>query len=96
MRRRSPGHRERSCLKRKEKPHAPNQRGENQALQGQSQSVDSFAGRLWGRMTRKLPHFWVRIWHLDTHNQILGVGARGLRPLNESLLEEICLNYEMA
>ena len=69
--------------------------GENPAIQGQSRWSDSFARRLWGGVTRKLPHVWVRIWHLSAHNQILGVGTRGLRPVDEPLLEEICRSYEM-
>ncbi len=69
--------------------------GENPTLQAQSQRSDKFAARLWARVTGKLPHFWVRIWHLRLHNQIMGVGARGLRPLGEPWLEEICRNYAM-
>lgn len=64
-------------------------------LQGQSQGSVVFASRLWARVTRKLPHMWVRIWHLASRNQILGVAARGLKPLNEQMLEEICSHYEM-
>jgi hypothetical protein len=64
-------------------------------LQGQSQGSIVSASRLWARVTRKLPHMWVRIWHLASRNQILGVAARGLKPLNEQMLEEICSHYEM-
>ena len=64
-------------------------------LQGQSQGSIVAASRLWARVTRKLPHIWVRIWHLASRNQILGVAARGLKPLNEQMLEEVCSNYEM-
>jgi hypothetical protein len=64
-------------------------------LQGQSQGSIFAASRLWARLTRKLPHIWVRIWHLASRNQILGVAARGLKPLNEQMLEEVCSNYEM-
>jgi hypothetical protein len=69
--------------------------GGNPAVQGQSQRSDSFAARLRARMTRKLPHCWIRIWHLRDHNQILSVEARGLRPVDAPLLEEICYNYEV-
>ena len=65
------------------------------ALQGQSQGSIASASRLWARMTKKLPHIWVRVWHLASRNQILGVAARGLMPLNEQTLEEVCSNYEM-
>ena len=68
----------------------------NPALQGQSQRLDTPALRLWARITRKLPHVWVRVWHLVPHNQILGVVARGLKELDQTMLEEICTNYEMA
>ena len=68
----------------------------NRALQGKSQRLDTFASRLWARITRKLPHVWIRVWHLAPHNQILGVVARGLKGLDETMLEEICTNYEMA
>jgi hypothetical protein len=65
------------------------------ALQGQSQVSIASASRLWARMTKKFPHIWVRVWHLASRNQILGVAARGLMPLNEQTLEEVCSNYEM-
>ncbi len=68
---------------------------DNLALHGQSQRSDTIALRLWARVTRKLPHFWLRIWHLSGYNQILGVGARGLKPLDKAMLEEMCSNYEM-
>ena len=68
----------------------------NSALQGQSQRLDTPASRLWARVTRKLPHVWIRVWHLAPNNQILGVVARGLKGLDETVLEEICRNYEMA
>ena len=65
------------------------------ALQGQRQVSIASASRLWARMTKKFPHIWVRVWHLASRNQILGVAARGLMPLNEQTLEEVCSNYEM-
>lgn len=67
----------------------------NPALQGRSHGSVVAANRLWTRMTRKLPHIWVRIWHLVSQNQILGVSSRGLNPLNEQMLEEVCSTYEM-
>jgi hypothetical protein len=70
--------------------------GDNPTIQGQSQRRDRFGARLWARTTGKLPHFWFRIWHLQAHNQILGVGACGLRPVDGPWLEEICSSYEMA
>jgi hypothetical protein len=69
--------------------------GRNPTLQGQSQQTDRLAARLWARLSGKPPHFWIRIWHLHARNQILGVGARGLRPLDEQWLEDICISYEM-
>lgn len=65
------------------------------ALQGQSQGSIAAASSLWARMTSTKPHIWVRVWHLASRNQILGVAARGLKPLNEQMLEEVCSNYEM-
>lgn len=67
----------------------------NPAIRGQSQRLDTTATRIWAKITRKLPHVWVRVWHLSSQNQILGVVARGLKGLDESMLEEICTNYEM-
>lgn len=67
----------------------------NPAIRGQSQRSDTTAARIWAKVTRKLPHVWVRVWHLSSHNQILGVVARGQKALDESMLEEICTNYEM-
>ena len=65
------------------------------ALQGRSHGSVLAANRFWARVTRRLPHIWVRIWHLVSQNQILGVSSRGLNPLNEQMLEEICSTYEM-
>ena len=66
------------------------------ALHGKNRGSDTPAVRLWARISRKLPNVWVRIWHLSSQNQILGVAARGLKSLDEPLLEEICRNYDMA
>ena len=66
------------------------------ALHGKNRGSDTPAVRLWARISRKLPNVWVRIWHLSSQNQILGVAARGLKSLDEPLLEEICKNYDMA
>lgn len=69
--------------------------GGRPALHGESCSSDSLAARLWARMSGRLPHWWIRIWHLRAQNQILAIEARGLGPLDEALLEEICSNYDM-
>jgi len=66
------------------------------ALYGKSRGSDSLAVRLWARISRKLPNVWIRIWHLYSQNQIMGVAARSLKSLDEHLLEEICRNYDMA
>jgi hypothetical protein len=66
------------------------------ALYGQRKGPDSTAKKLWARMTKRPPNSWVRIWHLAARNQILGVASRGLNPLDEYMLEEICRNYDMA
>jgi hypothetical protein len=66
------------------------------ALYGKGRGSDSPAKRLWARISRKLPNVWIRIWHLSSQNQILGVAARSLKSLDEYLLEEICRNYDMA
>jgi hypothetical protein len=66
------------------------------ALYGKGRSSDSLANRLWARISRKLPNVWIRIWHLSSQNQILGVAARSLKSLDEYLLEEICRNYDVA
>ena len=66
------------------------------ALYGKSRGSDTPAVRLWARISRQLPNVWMRIWHLSPQNQILGVAARGLKSLDEPLLEEICRNYDMA
>ena len=66
------------------------------ALYGKSRGSDSPAARLWARISRKLPNVWIRIWHLSSQNQILGVVARSLEPLDEHLLEKICRSYDMA
>ena len=67
----------------------------NPAIRGQSQRLDTTATRIWAKFARRLPHVWVRIWHLSSHNQILGVMARGRKGLDEGMLEEICTHYEM-
>jgi hypothetical protein len=70
--------------------------GGNPGLYGQSRFSNTVAARLWAWATRKAPHIWLRVWELPANNQILGVVAAGLKPLDESMLEEICSNYEMA
>lgn len=67
----------------------------NLAIRGQSQRLDTTATRIWAKVARKLPHVWIRVWHLSSDNQILGVVARGPKGLDESMLEEICTSYEM-
>jgi hypothetical protein len=67
----------------------------NPAIQGQSRRLETAATRIWARIARQLPNVWVRVWHLSSHNQILGVVARGLTGLDKFTLEEICTNYEM-
>lgn len=67
----------------------------NPAIRGQSQRLDTTATRIWAKIAKRLPHVWIRAWHLSSDNQILGVVARGLKGLDESMLEEICTNYEM-
>ncbi|UCG11965.1 MAG: hypothetical protein JSU72_15825 [Deltaproteobacteria bacterium] len=64
-------------------------------VQAVRKGSSSPGARFWARMSRKSPHIWIRIWHLRSQNQILGVEARGKVPLDEDLLEEICSNYEM-
>ena len=66
------------------------------ALYGKSGGWDSPAARFWARISRRLPYVWIRIWHLSSQNQILGVVARSLKSLDEQLLEKICRNYDMA
>ena len=66
------------------------------ALYGKSRGSASPAARLWARISRKLPNVWIRIWHLSSQNQILGVVARSFESLDEYLLEKICGNYDMA
>jgi len=66
------------------------------ALSGKSLGSHSLAARLWARMSRKFPNVWIRIWHLSSQNQILGVAARSLKSLDEHMLEKICRNYDMA
>jgi hypothetical protein len=65
------------------------------ALCGQRLGSNTVVARLWARVTRKRPFGWIRIWHLPTRNQVLGIDAHGLMPLDDGLLEEICSNYEM-
>jgi hypothetical protein len=66
------------------------------ALYGHGRAADRLAARLWAMISRKSPNMWIRIWHLPSQNQILGVVARSLKSLDEYLLEEICRNYDMA
>ena len=65
------------------------------ALHGKSRGSHSMALRLWARIAGKLPSLWIRIWHLSSQNQILGVTARSYMSMDEKLLEEICRNYDM-
>ena len=64
-------------------------------LCGQQRGSKTIGARLWARLSGRLSHIWFRIWHLPAQNQILGVRAEGPRALDESLLGEICSNYEM-
>jgi len=66
------------------------------ALYGQSKGSNTTIKNLWARITRRQPNSWIRIWHLSSPNQILGVASLGLNPPDECVLEEICRNYDMA
>jgi hypothetical protein len=46
------------------------------------------------RLAPRSSHFWMRVWHLPRRNRILGVEAKGKRPLDRAVLEQICRSYE--
>ena len=58
----------------------------------------AFPRNLWLRGLSHLkqkPSFrWLRLWHLEETNRILGVGAEDKRPLDHGMLDRICSNYE--
>jgi hypothetical protein len=64
------------------------------ALQWQRTPPSSLAKRVWYRATRREVCRWIRVWHLDGQNQILGVEACGPSCTDEAFLEQICMNYE--
>ncbi len=51
--------------------------------------------RWWSRFKAGTPYKWLRLWHLETENRILGVRAEGRRPFDPGLLEEVCTAYEV-
>ena len=46
------------------------------------------------RLKRKPSFKWLRLWHLEEKNRILGVCAEDKRPLDPDMLDRICSQYE--
>ena len=67
----------------------------NPALEWRSRPAVGPAKRLWARVTGRKSHLWIRIWHLTNQNQIIGVEASSLQPIDEAFFQEICDNYEV-
>ena len=46
------------------------------------------------RFKVKPPHRWLRLWHLEKKNRLLGVLAEGRKPFDAELLGGICARYD--
>jgi hypothetical protein len=49
----------------------------------------------WARFKTKFPYRWLRLWHLEDHNRILGVRMESRRPISPDLLDWVCEAYEV-
>lgn len=50
--------------------------------------------RRWHRFRSTPGFFQGRVWHIESHNRILGVHMLAKKPLEDSLLDKICGSYE--
>jgi hypothetical protein len=49
----------------------------------------------WARVKAKYPCRWLRLWHLEEKNRILGVRCEGSRPADPDLVDRVCSTYEV-
>lgn len=68
--------------------------GEGRAVEWRIDPPSTPWGHWWGRINRKLPFQWLRLWHLAGKNRILGVRIQGKRSVNPLFLDWVCENYE--
>jgi hypothetical protein len=59
-----------------------------------SASPASDWGRRLSRFKGNASYHWLGLWHLEAKNRILGVHAKGKKPLDTELLDNICNHYE--
>jgi len=52
-------------------------------------------GRWWAGFKARTPYKWLRLWHLERRNRILGIRVEGRRPPEPGLLEAVCTAYEV-
>ena len=50
--------------------------------------------RLFSRLRAKPSYFWFRLWYLEDKNRILAVRVASKHPLDFTLLNRICANYD--
>lgn len=48
----------------------------------------------WGRIKKRPPFQWLRLWHVPKKNRILGVRIWGRRSINPHFLDWVCEGYE--
>ena len=51
-------------------------------------------GLWWGLIKARPSSQWLRLWHVEEKNRILGVGAEGKRTMDARFLDRICAGYE--
>lgn len=68
--------------------------GEGRAMEWRIDPPSTPWGQWWGRINRKPPFQWLRLWHLGGKNRILGVRIQGKRSINPRFLDWVCESYE--
>ena len=68
--------------------------GEGEAVEWRIDPPPTPWGRGWGRIQRRLPFQWLRLWHLPAKNRILGVRIQGKKSINPRFLDWVCEGYE--
>jgi hypothetical protein len=68
--------------------------GEGEAVEWRIDPPATPWGRWWGRINRKSPFQWLRLWHLPAKNRILGVRIQGKKSINPRFLDWVCEGYE--
>lgn len=72
----------------------PESLGDGKAVEWRIDPPSTTGRQLWGRINRKPLFQWLRLWHLEDKNRILGVRIRGKKSINSRFIDWVCENYE--